>query len=232
MIPEKLNDFFKDINNPNYFSCDLSQYSNYSDFTTAKVPYICLKNNHFKPEEILEEIQNNIDCLVPYNHPFSKYDDQGWYTAHLIYHDLIIQKKKYDGLFGNITKAIIKNTDIYPLFPKITKMIKTLPFKKIYICLISLIEPGGYINIHTDTEENDLASFQCCISGNDDIFIKFNEHYDSSISGEIKLYNIGLQHAVFNNSNSPRIHVNLLGNFTDDFLINTKSYISEYRDHK
>jgi len=100
-------------------------------------------------------------------------------------------------------------TEIADKCPVTTNFFKNnLPLDQYLRVRFMLLEPGGYILPHRDNDKNKLQAFNFALNNPDDCF--FGMEGTGLVprqSGDSRIINISTNHAVWNNSNTPRIHM-------------------------
>jgi aspartyl/asparaginyl beta-hydroxylase (cupin superfamily) len=100
-------------------------------------------------------------------------------------------------------------TEIADVCPITTKFFKeTMPLDQYLRVRFMLLEPGGYILPHRDNNKNQLQAFNFALNNPKDCFFGIENHGNIPWkAGDSRIINISTNHAVWNNSNVPRIHM-------------------------
>jgi hypothetical protein len=100
-------------------------------------------------------------------------------------------------------------TEVADQCPITTSFLKqAFPFRRLFRIRFMLLEPGGYISPHTDTETRGLAAINIAIINPLGAYLKLQGYGCVPFSdGRGFLLDIGVPHSCVNLSNEPRIHI-------------------------
>jgi aspartyl/asparaginyl beta-hydroxylase (cupin superfamily) len=92
-----------------------------------------------------------------------------------------------------------------------------------------LLEPGGYITPHVDSDINKLSPVNVALNTPTNCLFKMKDHdgYVPLYAGKALLLDVGNVHAVYNNSNEDRYHLIIHGKPNAEFKkLVERSYIN------
>jgi hypothetical protein len=100
-------------------------------------------------------------------------------------------------------------TEIADACPKTAYFLKNiLPLDQFLRVRFMLLEPGGYILPHRDNDKNKLQAFNLALNNPDGCVFGMEDYGLIPWKvGDVRMINISTNHAVWNNSNTPRIHI-------------------------
>ena len=180
-----------------------------------------------------------LDIEFPYNkmyeeakaikHLFVKHRDQdgaggyrhkGWRS--LCIHGIDSHKTNHYEQYGYTSnkEAPYKWTEIADMCPITTKFFKEVfPYKSYYRLRFMLLEPGGFITPHKDTDEHKLSPINMALNHPKGCLMKMDGHegYVPFKPGAAMLLDVGNTHAYINKSNEDRYHIIVHG-------VKTKQY--------
>ena len=167
----------------------------------------CLKLNiPFPHEEILKEASALKNKFVDYR---STYKTKGWYSLPIIGKS---SKEPYawSEYYNNCQDAVsdMQWTEIANYCP-ITKqwLEQVYPSNHYARVRFMLLEPGGYIEPHTDTNHKVLGAVNFAISNPKECVWHWDEGTLNFLPGDGYAVNISYTHSVKNNSNQDRYHL-------------------------
>ena len=178
-----------------------------------------LKLNIFVPyEDILSEENQNKHLYVKHR----GINSPGWKSMAI--HGTAIedtQPKEYYIEKGKYTKETCPNygwTKLADKCPKTKIWLENLGFKYFERVRFMVLEPGGWIASHADTNNRGIQAWNVSITNpKGHVFCMDNYGYVPWEVGEMRGIDIGITHAVVNTSSEPRVHMIIHGNFGEKF---------------
>lgn len=154
--------------------------------------------------EILCEIKNIEHLLV--NHRDEQGEHCGWKSFCI--HGKSFDSTNQDSCYDN-SKEHHFTKQALELMPNTVNFFKNqFPFEEYKRVRVMLLEPGGYITVHKDSNKNKLSPVNIAITQPD------NCHFVMDKNGEIPflpgksfMLDVGNLHTVVNKSNNPRYHL-------------------------
>lgn len=202
----------KDIVGKNFST--LKAHKNSEIKRSSSLPWIELTQLKVPAKEIFYEYLSNNKKIQFYHHNRGHLN-KGW-LAHTLY-----------GYGENRTLSYLeyRNTSLkkhwsqsIQYFPITCAFIKELPYTHLYDVRFLLLNPGGYIYPHTDTQSMCLDPLNIAIRFPKNCFFKFKDFGYLPIStGKGFIINIGYEHSVLNLSKESRLHLVIHGKKTSNF---------------
>jgi hypothetical protein len=155
-------------------------------------------------QTILEEIVNIQSLIVPHRDEYGEH--QGW-------HSFCIHGKSYDAtredIHYNDNRPHAWTQEAQELMPKTVNYFDQCWPRGVFTRLrVMLLEPGGYITVHADSEKSRLTAINIAITHPKDCyFLMENQGIVPFEPGRAFWLDLSNQHVVFNNSNQPRWHL-------------------------
>jgi hypothetical protein len=153
----------------------------------------------------------------------NSYFHEGWNAVTL--HGIDPQKtENYDRYgFASEEDANYKWTEVCEFLPTVTQFVKTLNYSKYGRVRIMKLEAGGYIMPHTDGKGRIFGPFNIAINNPNNCNFMFKE---SGIvpfkKGRGVFLDLGLEHAVWNNSDEDRYHLIVHGHVNPELINKSK----------
>ena len=196
----------------------LPEYNYAADFewiqNQSKMPWLCL-NLSVPTDMIMQEIAN-IEHLLS-SHRNSQYNEhQGWKS-------FCIHGKSYDAIkednYYNDSRLHSWTPEAVALMPNTVKYFqREWPGNTFFRIRVMLLEPGGYISIHSDSEISKLSPINIAITQPDNcVFVVEKYGTVPFKSGTAFWLDVSNNHAVVNNSPLPRWHIIVHQIFDKDF---------------
>jgi hypothetical protein len=181
---------------------------------TVDVPYQC----------IFEEIINIQSLMVPHRDQYAEH--KGWHSfcVHGKSHDATREDMNYNDSRPHVWTAEAKE-----FMPRTVDYFdKSWPHGVFSRLRVMLLEPGGYITVHSDSEKSCLSAINIAITQpNDCYFLMEQQGIVPFKSGRAFWLDLSNRHVVFNNSNQPRWH--LIVHQTFDHLEFHKLVVNSYK---
>lgn len=111
-------------------------------------------------------------------------------------------------------------TQVSEKCPVTTRFFKeSFPYKNYYRLRFMLLEPGGFITPHKDTDTNRLSPINIALNHPKGCLMKMSGHegYVPFKAGKAIMLDVGNEHAYINKSNEDRYHVIVHGTRTKEF---------------
>jgi len=148
------------------------------------------------------------------------YRHQGWRS--LCIHGIDSDKTNHYGQYGYTSneETPYRWTEIAEKCPITSKFFKeTFPYREYFRLRFMLLEPGGFITPHVDTEVNKLSPINIALNHPKGCLMKMSGHkgYVPFSAGKAILLDVGNEHAYINKSEEDRFHIIVHG-------IKTKEY--------
>jgi len=148
------------------------------------------------------------------------YRHQGWRS--LCIHGIDSDKTNHYGQYGYTSneETPYRWTEIAEKCPITSKFFKeTFPYREYFRLRFMLLEPGGFITPHVDTEVNKLSPINIALNHPKGCLMKMSGHkgYVPFSAGKAILLDVGNEHAYINKSEEDRYHIIVHG-------IKTKEY--------
>jgi hypothetical protein len=166
-------------------------------------------------ETILQEIPNIEHLLC--NHRDSEYNEhQGWKS-------FCIHGKSYDATredsYYNDDRPHGWTTQAKTLMPNTVKYFSTSwPGSKFSRLRVMLLDPGGYVSMHTDTKISQLTAINIAVTQPDGCqFVMERQGTVPFSPGTAFWLDLSNNHAVFNNSKQARWHIIVHQQFDENF---------------
>ncbi len=171
-----------------------------------KSPIVSLRLDIEMPyEEMFQEAYNLINDF--YVHRSNGENHSGWKS--LVLHGRGKHITQGDDQYDISTLPEMHWTEIADLCPVTTNFFKNvMPLDQYLRVRFMLLEPGGYILPHCDNDKDKLQAFNFALNNPDDCFFGIEGFGNIPWQpGDARIINISKNHAVWNNSNTPRIHM-------------------------
>jgi hypothetical protein len=156
-----------------------------------------------------EDMYNEACALLDdfYEHRSDGESHAGWKS--LVLHGRGKHITQGDDQYDLSTLPEMHWTEVADACPKTTYFIKNiLPLDQFLRVRFMLLEPGGYVMPHCDNNNNKLQAFNIALNNPEGCMFGYE---GSGLipwkPGDVRMINIGSKHAVWNNSNTPRIHM-------------------------
>jgi len=148
------------------------------------------------------------------------YRHQGWRS--LCIHGIDSDKTNHYGQYGYTSneETPYRWTEIAEKCPITSKFFKeTFPYREYFRLRFMLLEPGGFITPHVDTDVNKLSPINIALNHPKGCLMKMSGHkgYVPFSAGKAILLDVGNEHAYINKSEEDRYHIIVHG-------IKTKEY--------
>ena len=148
------------------------------------------------------------------------YRHKGWRS--LCIHGIDSDKTNHYEQYGYTSnkETPYKWTEIADMCPITTKFFKEVfPYKTYYRLRFMLLEPGGFITPHKDTDEHKLSPINIALNHPKGCLMKMDGHegYVPFKPGSAMLLDVGNTHAYINKSNEDRYHMIIHGVKTKQF---------------
>jgi hypothetical protein len=153
----------------------------------------------------------------------NSYFHEGWNAVTL--HGIDPQKtENYDRYgFKNEEEANYKWTDVCEFLPTITEFVKSLNYSKYGRVRIMKLEAGGYIMPHTDGKGRIFGPFNIAINNPNNCNFMFKERGVVPFKkGRGVFLDLGLEHAVWNDSDEDRYHLIVHGHINTELINKSK----------
>lgn len=187
----------------------------------SKIPWLELDID-IPHEEMLKEAINLKDRFVAHRDQDGQggYRHKGWQS--LCIHGIDAEKTNHFDQYGYLTHedTPYKWTDIIDRCPVTYKFFKEVfPFKEYYRLRYMLLEPGGYITPHKDSNDNKLSPINIALNHPKGCKMKMQGHkgYVPFAPGKSFLLDVGNIHAYINDSNEDRYHIIVHGKKSKEF---------------
>jgi hypothetical protein len=160
-------------------------------------------------KEIYEEVASNLDRFVAHR---DYGESHGWKS--ICIHGTTSEETntwntpgyKYD------KEPEYSWTDLANSCPITTQWLKLLPYRSFRRVRFMLLEPGGVVGAHRDTDVRELQTINVAINNPEDCNFYMEDAGTIPWNpGELRLIDIGRFHSVVNNSDTPRIHMIIHG---------------------
>jgi hypothetical protein len=197
---DKLNDFL------NWETNDLvlDKFFNWIRFDSN------LKTLKLDISDSIENLKNEIIPKIPVSVVHRELDGKGWRSATLHgYSSLMTDDDNYYKGLGFNLPPNKSWTSLSIFFPETKKWIlENIPFANFGRIRIMILEPGGYVAPHKDFPNgNCLAGINIAITHPKEVKYVIDGDEIDWAEGDSRLINIGSTHAIYNNSNEPRVHI-------------------------
>jgi len=147
------------------------------------------------------------------------YSHKGWKS--ICIHGIDEFKTNHFTQYGykNNEETPYKWTSIAEKCPITTNWLKNnFPMDKYYRVRFMLLEPGGFIFPHKDSETNILSPINIALNHPTGCIFKMEKHGVVPMRpGTVMLLDVGNTHAYINRSNEDRIHIIIHGKATDSY---------------
>jgi hypothetical protein len=153
----------------------------------------------------------------------NSYFHEGWNAVTL--HGIDPQKtENYDRYgFKNEEEANYKWTEVCEFLPTITEFVKSLNYSKYGRVRIMKLEAGGYIMPHTDGKGRIFGPFNIAINNPNNCNFMFKERGVVPFKkGRGVFLDLGLEHAVWNDSDEDRYHLIVHGHINTELINKSK----------
>lgn len=171
---------------------------------------------------------DKIDHLFVEHRNKDTYSHKGWSSICL--HGIDYDKTEHWDRYGynSLEEANYHWTDICDQIPYITNITKALPFKDYGRVRIMRLAPNGYIMPHTDGQGRIFGPFNFALTqpiGCNFVF----ENYGivPFKTGRGCMLDLGVKHAIINNSDQVRYHLIIHGSPTSNFYAGMKESIDK-----
>jgi hypothetical protein len=187
---------------------------------TIDVPY----------EEIIKELESIQSLLVPHRDNYGEH--QGWksFCIHGKSFDATRENEHY-----NDSRPYIWTSEAKQYLPQTVKYFCTKwPEVSFYRLRVMLLEPGGYVSIHSDSDQSTLTAINIAIT--QPVGCNFVMEKYGSVPFEVGSafwLDLSNRHTVFNNSGQPRWHLIVHQSFdnTNFQQLVVNSYQTLYNKH-
>jgi hypothetical protein len=137
---------------------------------------------------------------------------QGW--SSLVVHGLgpecTLAHESYG--YDDIMQAPHAWTEIADLCPVTKSWIESLEFEHLFRVRFMLLEAGGFIAEHTDTDQSRLFAYNVALNQPEECVFTMTEHGPIPFNkGDTFLLDVSNSHHVYNNSNEDRYHIIIHG---------------------
>lgn len=155
-------------------------------------------------QTILNEIVNIQSLLTQHRDDYGEH--QGWYS-------FCIHGKSYNATredaYYNDSRPYIWTPEAQKFMPKTFEYFSTQwPGSEYQRVRMMLLEPGGYITVHSDYDRRGLHPINIAITQPDDCYFLMEKHGVIPFRpGQAYMLDISNKHLVFNNSDQPRWHI-------------------------
>ena len=186
----------------------------------SKLPWLPLDIS-LPYEEMFEESKALKELFVEHRDGDVRdgYSHKGWKS--LCIHGLDSHKTNHYTSYGynSNEEAPYKWTSISDKCPITTNWLKNIfPMEKYYRVRFMLLEPGGYIIPHKDSDTNQLSPINVALNHPDGCIFKMEHHGVVPMKpGVAMLLDVGNTHAYINKSSEDRIHIIIHGRVNDDY---------------
>lgn len=148
------------------------------------------------------------------------YSHKGWRS--LCIHGIDAYKTNHHDQYGykNNDEVPYVWTEIANKCPITVKFFQDVfPYSRYYRLRFMLLEPGGYITPHKDTDENRLSPVNIALNTPKGCMFKMKNHdgFVPLTDGKTVLLDVGNIHAVYNKSNEDRFHIIVHGVKTKEY---------------
>lgn len=191
----------------------LPEYNPDADFewirTQSALPWLPLQIEI--PHDIICGELKNIEHLL-----VSHRDD---YAEHSGWKSFCIHGKSYNATrektYYHDERPLIWTPEAQTLMPFTTAFFKnTWPATKYDRLRVMLLEPGGYITVHSDYDQSQLWAINIAITQPKDCYFLMEKHGVVPFNpGQAYWLDISNRHTVFNSSSDPRWHIIIHQNF-------------------
>ena len=170
---------------------------------------------------ILEEAKNIKHLFVPHRDQDKRggYRHKGWKS--ICIHGISAEKTNHFTQYGykSNDKTPYNWTEITKFCPITTKFFKErYPCSNYFRVRFMLLEPGGYISPHVDTEKSSLSPINIALNHPKGCIFKMEKSGIVPMKpGVVMLLDVSNKHAYINKSNEDRIHIIVHGKPTKEF---------------
>jgi hypothetical protein len=182
----------------------------------------------YNPEANFEWIRNQsglpwlqLDLAIPYETILDEiHNIQSWLTSHRDnygehegWRSFCLHGKSYDATreddYYNDDRPHVWTTKAQELMPKTVNYFSTYwPATQFQRVRVMLLEPGGYITVHSDSPQSRLSPINIAITQPKDCDFLMERHGIVPFSpGQAFWLDVSNRHVVFNNSIEPRWHI-------------------------
>ena len=183
------------------------EYNPTADFewirTQSGLPWLLLETE--VPLTIIEEELTNIKHLLV-NHRDDYAEHNGWksFCIHGKSYDATREKEHY-----NDDRPFVWTDEAQTLMPRTTNFFKnTWPATEYDRLRVMLLEPGGYIAVHSDYDQQRLWAINIAITQPKDCYFLMEKHGVIPFeAGHAYWLDVSNRHTVFNYSSVPRWHI-------------------------
>lgn len=189
------------------------------------LPWIQLSIN--VPYDTISQELSGIESLMT-THRDQYSDTQGWKS-------FCIHGKSYNATredsYYNDKRPYVWTPEAEQLMPKTTEYFKNIwPALQYHRLRVMLLEPGGYIGIHRDSEISQLSAINLAITQPKNCEFIFEHHGPIPFTqGSAFWLDISNNHTVFNHSDTPRWHIIIHQKYNTEFKdLVVKSYKNMY----
>jgi hypothetical protein len=177
----------------------------------SKLPWLKL-DIKIPHEEMLSEAKALEDRYVGHRtaEGSGAYSHKGWKS--LCIHGISATKTNHFLNYGykSNSETPYKWTEVSDLCPVTTDFFKNkFPYSKYFRLRFMLLEPGGYITPHKDTDTNRLSPINIALNHPEGCKMKMRGHkgYVPFTPGDAMLLDVGNEHAYINKSDEGRYHI-------------------------
>jgi len=199
-----------------YINCrlQLPEYNLNANFdwikTQSGLPWLPL-NVHVPSTEILQEFESALHLLVPHRDGYGEHS--GW-------HSFCIHGKSFDATredsYYNDSRPHIWTPQAKQYLPKTVEYFSKWPGTKFTRLRCMLLEPGGYVSVHCDSDKSQLGPINIAITQpNGCDFVMERYGVVPFAVGSAFWLDVSNMHTVFNNSSQPRWHIIVHQSFDD-----------------
>lgn len=177
----------------------------------SKLPWLKLDID-FPHEKMLQEAVSLRNQFVKHrdNDGEGSYRHKGWRS--LAIHGISANKTNHYEQYGFKSNEETPYcwTEIAEYCPNTVNFFKSqFPFKSYYRVRFMLLEPGGYITPHKDTDKNKLSPINMALNHPKGCHMKMKNHkgFVPFKPGTAFMLDVGNEHAYINNSSEDRYHI-------------------------
>lgn len=211
--------------------CDLPPWRPNADFdwiqNSSGLPWLRLEIS-IPADTILKEISNIIPLLVEHREQYNEH--QGWKS-------FCIHGKSYDATresgHYNDQRPYVWTKEAQTHMPKTVEFFRTQwPHDQFQRVRVMLLEPGGYISLHKDSDQSKLTAVNMALTQPNGCDFVMEQHGKVPFSSGTAFWlDLSNRHVVFNHSKEPRWHIIVHQTFNQSFHdMVAKSYKNLYNE--
>lgn len=180
-------------------------------------PWAPIVSTDYDPAPIFQELVDLNPLFVPHRDKdkIHSYNHEGWHslTLHGIGESYTENYDRYG--FSSQQEADYRWTQCCERAPNLINLIRSFPFTNYGRIRIMRLAPGGFIMPHTDGRGRIFGPFNFALNNPEGCSFVFEKYGRVPFeSGRGFMLDLGIKHAVLNNSNSSRYHVIIHGHQT------------------